>query len=80
MSCPLCKRERKTHWYYEDHVVWIADCSSHPDKVLIVLKRHSRLPTPEETEHMEELKRRFFPEKEFRYPRSILDHFHFHEL
>ena len=26
MTCPLCKKEKLTHWYYEGPEFWIADC------------------------------------------------------
>jgi len=79
LSCPLCRAERLTKWYHEDDVCWIADCLSHPDKKLVVLKRHARVPTVNESEHIMELVSRLFPRKRWRYPRSILDHFHLHE-
>lgn len=78
-ECPLCKREIKTELKYEDHVCWIAKCASHPDKWLIVLKRHTSVPLVIDLEHMTQLAWKLFPGKAFRGPASILDHFHLHE-
>jgi len=79
-ECPLCKREKLTKWYYEDEIVWVADCKSHPDKKLIVLKRHTSTPTKQELEHMKKIASELFPNKEWRGPRSIPEHFHLHEI
>ena len=78
-GCPLCKAERLTRWYHEDGVCWVADCSSHPDKKIIVLRHHSKNPTPLEEKHMKKLAERLFPDKRWRGPKSILDHYHLHE-
>jgi len=80
MSCPLCEAKKLTRWLYEDDMCWVAYCSSHPDKVLIVLRRHARMPTPEEAEHIQQIAEKLFPGKQWRYPHSILDHFHLHEI
>lgn len=80
LSCPLCRKEKLTRWFHSDEVCWVAYCSSHPDKILIVLNRHARLPTPEEAEYMSQIADKLFPGKAWRYPRSILDHFHLHEV
>jgi hypothetical protein len=79
MSCQLCIREKLTEWKYEDGTVLVARCASHPDKWLIILKRHTPLPTPDEAEHMRQVADKLFPGKQWRYPQSIRDHFHLHE-
>lgn len=79
MSCPLCSKEHLTEWLHEDDTCWCCYCVSHPDKVIIVLKRHDQIPTEEELEHMYGIAKKLFPKKSWRGPNSILDHFHLHE-
>jgi len=79
-ECPLCKAEKITKWLCEDEVCWVAYCKSHPDKVIIVLKRHTPQPTPEEAEHIQQVAEKFFPNKKWRYPKSLPQHFHLHEI
>jgi len=82
MSCPLC---RVADWVYQDDVCWIAYCKSHPDKLIVVLKRHSRFPSPREMEHIIGLVKRLYPHKRWKFsndlskPAKIRDHFHMHE-
>lgn len=78
-DCELCRAEKLTEWKYEDDVVFVCRCVSHPDKWLIVLKRHTSQPTQEEMEYMRKIAERFFPSKQFRGPKSIPEHFHLHE-
>lgn len=80
MTCPLCEAKKETEWFYEDDMVWCAYCKSHPDKVLIVLKRHTSLPMPQEEAHMSVVAHNRFRGKKFRGPRSIKDHYHMHEV
>jgi Zn ribbon nucleic-acid-binding protein len=78
MSCPLCKAEKLTWWYYEDSLCWIADCKT-CGVPLAVLKRHTTQPTPEEVEHMVQIAKKLFPGKRIDFTmKSILGHFHFH--
>lgn len=79
-NCPLCKAEKLTKWYYEDDIIYICDCLSHPDKKLIVLKRHTPTPTEEEYNHMISIAKKLFPDKKWREPASIKDHYHLHEI
>jgi len=39
-NCPLCRMEKKTEWFYEDYMMVICRCETHPDKWMVVLKRH----------------------------------------
>lgn len=80
MTCPLCEAKRLTERYYEDNNVWVADCSSHPDKKLIVWKEHKGILKPDELAYIYAVARIHFPDKKWRGPRSILDHFHLHEV
>lgn len=78
-ECPLCRAEHLTKRLHEDDLCWAAYCSSHPKKIIVVLKRHAATPTPEETEHVWEVAGRLFPGTVWRGPASIPDHFHLHE-
>lgn len=82
-QCELCVRDRVTRWYYEDDLVAIFDCKSPACGLpMVVLKRHTMSPTPEEVEHMEAVARQAFGESvTFRKnQRTIADHFHWHVL
>lgn len=78
MSCPLCAREPKTRHYYEDDVLWVVECLT-CRVPMVVIKRHSPDPTPEEYEYAKRLGFRLFPERSFDdRPRSIPGHWHAH--
>jgi hypothetical protein len=79
-TCPLCKAEKITPWYYEDSIVWVADCASHPNKKIVVLKRHTRKPTMQEKYYMNEVIKKLVLGKRWRGPKSIPEHYHLHEL
>lgn len=79
MTCPLCKAEKLTEWVYEDEICWVAYCQTHRDKLIIVLKRHTSFPTQEELQHIKKVSLKW-PEKHWRDPQSIRDHYHLHEL
>jgi hypothetical protein len=80
-ECLLCRLarglDRITHLYWEDSVCVVVDCKVH-NQPMIVIKRHSPLPSPEEAEHVQELMQKLFLGKAFRGPKSILEHFHWH--
>jgi len=80
VECPLCRAEKLTKWLYEDKLCWAAYCKTHPDKIIIVLKHHTRYPMPQEKAHLEMIAKTKFPNKKFRGPQSIKDHFHLHEV
>lgn len=84
MSCPLCdlylKREIVTRLWYEDEKVIVVNCKSHPDKRMIVLKRHTADPTPSEDAYMRGIMEQLFPGIQLRGPRSIFGHWHLHEV
>ena len=84
MSCPLCRlyedREIITKLHYEDEFCIIVHCKTHSDKKMCVLKRHIKYPTEEEKKHMKGIMRSLFPGMELRGPKSILDHYHLHEV
>lgn len=79
-ECPLCKHERLTKHFYEDEICWVALCKSHPDKKIAVLNRHTREPTLEEERYVREVMERLFPGIKLRDPKSILNHWHLHEI
>lgn len=78
-SCPLCRSELLTKRYYEDDRIWIADCLSHPDKKIVVLKQHIPIPTKEDIRYMLRKSKEVLGEVCWRGPHSIKDHFHLHE-
>lgn len=79
-KCSLCRAEHITGWEYEDEICWVARCSTHLDKFLCVLKRHTSTPTEKEREHMVEVMERLFPHIQLRGPASIPEHYHLHEV
>ena len=79
-KCPLCAPvEKRTNWYFEDNICWVADCES-CGIPMVVLKRHETLPEIYEQVHMNNITRLLFGEK--RKIRStmkkIKNHYHFH--
>ena len=80
-DCPLCKREHKTEWKYEDKIIWIARCET-DGQWMVVLKRHTMKANNFELGHMEMMAKEMFgPNIKFRKkPRQILDHLHWHIL
>lgn len=79
MNCPLCQKEHLTEWLHEDETCWCCYCSTHPDKVIIVLNRHDSIPTEAELAHMYEIAGKMFPKKTWRGPVSIPGHYYLHE-
>jgi len=78
MKCPLCERKKLSHRYYEDELIWVADCSFH-NIPMIILKRHALVPNEEEWIRIIEVKNQFFPDHRFRgYMGKIRDHWHDH--
>lgn len=79
MGCLLCLAEKKTHWYHEDDICWVADCAScsHP---MIVLRRHSMTATLDELYHMLTVVRNLFGVGvQLRLnQRQVSDHLHWH--
>lgn len=79
-SCPLCKKEKKTHWYYSDTVCWVADCLT-CQIPMIVLVRHSMDPTDFEFRHLPEIVETLFPGAKLRKKQRVVkDHLHWHIL
>lgn len=47
MSCPLCKREKLTEWYYEDDSIWVVvdrNPKGYAKRILGVWKPHGLPP------------------------------------
>jgi len=76
-NCPLCSL---TDWVYRDDVCWITYCPSHPEKLIVVLKRHGAQPSVREMEHIIGLVKRLYPRKRWKLSDEIKDHFHIHEI
>ena len=81
-SCPLCRAERISHWYFESALCWVADCQicSTP---MVVWRRHGM---PQEAER-ESMLLQLGVVAAAEYPagywldpvmRQIPDHFHCH--
>ena len=83
-ECPLCRLsrglDRITRQYYEDDIVVACNCKTHLGVPMIVLKRHTAFPTPEERVHMNKIAKSRFPSKQFRPPASLKDHWHLHAM
>ena len=45
-NCPLCQAERRTTWYRDEPLFWIADCELCAVP-MVVMRRHG-MPTPDE--------------------------------
>jgi len=75
----LCKAEKVTPWVYEDDVCYVCYCKTHLDKLIVVLKRHTAVPSEDEVRHLNSVLQHF-PNKKWRGPQSIKDHFHWHEI
>ena len=79
-DCPLCRASDLIERLYEDDVCWAAYCLSHPDKVLVVLKRHTTTPTGDEFTRLREVAERLRPRGSFDWGHgTIRKHFHLHE-
>jgi len=78
MSCPLCKREKRTKWYYADDKISVFDC----ERCKVpqwVWNEHKENLTKEQIEYGRGKCRKLFGENiSFRGPRKILNHYHEH--
>lgn len=76
-NCMLCHMDQRTHWYYEDERIVIADAlNGHP---FVVMKRHDESCPDELIEHAHEVAKEVFGEHEFdTRMHAIPDHFHTH--
>lgn len=83
-ECQLCRLarglDRITREYYENDYVIVVDCKTHRGVPMIVLKRHTGFPTPEERFMLNKVANKRFPGKQFRGPSSIPGHFHLHAI
>ena len=84
MPCPLCVREQKTQWIYEDEFISIFYCET-CGVPLVVLNRHTMSPTPEELIYMKKKAeywgKEIYGEGRFyidRKQRKIQNHLHWH--
>lgn len=77
-GCELCSAEKLTRWYYEDELIWVADCII-CWVPMVVLKKHT-LGTKEDFDHMVAKARELFGQDCWIDPemRRIPDHRHFH--
>jgi len=79
MSCPLCKKEKLTHWYYEGPEFWIADCLTCNIPMLVWNKHVKDIPEEKKKELVKFVKKHFGDQVKIRWRMNkIKDHFHFH--
>lgn len=87
--CDLCKATRKTHLYFSDSLMWIADCESCSKKnspvPMGVVRRHTMTVTEDEydrlTAALAEVGAEVFGRGNFeidREQRKIKNHLHWH--
>lgn len=50
-ACELCQASRRTPWYHEDALCWVADCEV-CDVPMVVWRRHGNQPPQEDHSHM----------------------------
>jgi len=80
--CDLCRAERRTRWYHEDDVCWIAECEI-CEVPMVVWRFHGTAPPAEHRAHMMD-RLHDVAVKEFGefyvddHMRNIPDHYHAH--
>ena len=80
--CDLCRAERRTRWYHEDDVCWIAECEI-CEVPMVVWRFHGTQPPAEHRAHMMDRLRdvavtefgEFYVDD---HMRNIPDHYHAH--
>lgn len=76
MICLLCLREKKTHWYYEDDRIWIADCLT-CRVPMGVTKKHNA--SEEDRKYLRKKMEEMFSDATLDdRMRAIPDHYHVH--
>ncbi len=75
MTCPLCEMEKLSEWK-----IVVCKCINHPSKWMIVWGKHEADPPEEMKEKMKCVMEVLFPGIQLRGPRSIPQHFHWHEV
>ncbi|RLC81206.1 MAG: hypothetical protein DRI61_04270 [Chloroflexi bacterium] len=79
MVCPLCKKEKKSHWYYDGPEFWIADCTTCNIPMVVWNEHVKDIPEEKKKELIEFCKKYFGENIKFRWKMNkIKDHFHFH--
>lgn len=77
--CPLCLRERKTKWYYEEHDFWVADCLSCGQPMIVYAHHVDYLSLEMREKALEIVKKLFGENARLRgYMRKITHHWHDH--
>jgi hypothetical protein len=80
-ECELCQARPETRIYYQDALCWVADCKS-CGTPMVVLRRHSTTPTPDEVAVMVKLLVEAAPpDQELKIDfqrRSVPGHWHAH--
>lgn len=78
-NCPLCKIKKSEELLYDDDLIYVCHCINHPDKVIVVIKRHSDQPTKNEILAFAEVKSKLFRDGTFRGPKNNKGHWYWHE-
>ncbi|HVA74112.1 MAG TPA: hypothetical protein VNF71_06065 [Acidimicrobiales bacterium] len=82
-GCELCEAARRTTWFYEDEVCWIAECEI-CCVPMVVWRNHGTAPPPDAMSHMQDRLARVAAEQltAGHYVddnmRNIPDHYHAH--
>ncbi|MCK4358985.1 MAG: hypothetical protein KAW92_09625 [Candidatus Cloacimonetes bacterium] len=80
-ECELCKAEKLTHWYYEDDLIWIADCKTCKCP-MTVLRKHHKTFTNEEKFYIIDKIMELFGRTAYKYidwnMKTIKNHAHCH--
>ena len=73
-NCPLCAMKVST-----PYKLIIVKCSTHKDCWMLVWGEHTGYPSKEDKKKMLQILEIILPNRKWRVPRSIPEHWHFHE-
>lgn len=77
-SCPLCEMEPKTHWYYEDDLVVVADAVT-TGEPFVVWKGHTESLSRALREHVASVVEDLFGDHQLTVRMNMVeDHWHAH--
>lgn len=83
-NCSLCRKDSLREQPHHDGICWVTFCPNpqcpHQGSPMIVLNEHRPELTPEEWEHIKEVKEKLYPELKFRGEgmNSMPQHWHEH--
>ena len=81
-NCSLCEAKKLSHWFHEDERVWVAECITCHDRML-VFKKHNINLTKDDHQYAELIFSHLWPNWQDIYrldknQKAIKDHPHFH--